>query len=212
VQDHPLVVKDSVALFGLSFGTAIALSVISYSKVVNARCCVCISGSHVHPVNKPMVEIMQSIAMNESRKRVDHKGRLICRDTILPIPQEPGSKVDVGRIRCPLMLVNGDDDQNWATVESADDIAKMMRVAGNDHLLTVLNYPEAGHLIEPPYTPLIRASNFIMAATREKVIMLWGGRTKPHADAQEDSWEKILEFLRQHLVPSYAHSAPQARL
>lgn len=31
------------------------------------------------------------------------------------------------------------------------------------------------------------------------VVMLWGGKTKPHAYAQEDAWEKILAFLWQHL-------------
>lgn len=29
----------------------------------------------------------------------------------------------MGRIKCPLMLVVGEDDQNWATVESAKDVS-----------------------------------------------------------------------------------------
>ena len=29
----------------------------------------------------------------------------------------------MGRIECPLLLVNGDDDQNWATTESAEDVS-----------------------------------------------------------------------------------------
>lgn len=37
---------------------------------------------------------------------------------------------------------------------------EMMEKAGNSHLLTFLSYPNAGHLIEPPYTPHTRASNF----------------------------------------------------
>lgn len=28
----------------------------------------------------------------------------------------------VGRIKCPLLLVNAGDDQNWASVESAEDV------------------------------------------------------------------------------------------
>lgn len=36
----------------------------------------------------------------------------------------------------------------------------MMEQAGNSHLLTILSYPNTGHLIEPPYTPHIRSSNF----------------------------------------------------
>lgn len=41
--------------------------------------------------------------------------------------------------------------------------------------------------------------------------MLWGGQTKPHADAQEDSWKKILEFLQLHLYNAQG-PAPLARL
>ena len=39
--------------------------------------------------------------------------------------------------------------------------------------------------------------------------MLWGGQTKPHADAQEDAWEKILLFLQKHL---YQDIPPEAKL
>lgn len=40
-------------------------------------------------------------------------------------------------------------------------MAQMMRAAGNEHLLTRLDYPGAGHLIEPPYSPHFRATKFI---------------------------------------------------
>lgn len=93
------------------------------------------------------------------------------------------------------MLVVGEDDQNWATVESAKDVSThthkhdyklpMKSIifndaecdlwpaddpddAGNEHLLTILQYPDAGHLIEPPYTPHFRASNFIVPQTQQK--------------------------------------------
>ncbi|XP_035852230.1 peroxisomal succinyl-coenzyme A thioesterase-like [Sander lucioperca] len=108
------------------------------------------------------------------------------------------SIIKVGRINCPVMVVNSHDDQNMATVESSEDMAQMMRAAGNLHLLTRLYYPDAGHLIEPPYTPHFRATKFVKD-TKEKVILLWGGQTKPHSDAQEDSWKKILAFLEQNL-------------
>ena len=43
------------------------------------------------------------------------------------------------------------------------------------------------------------------------VIMLWGGEPKGHAVAQEDSWKRILNFLKEHLCiqPTLA---PQAKL
>ncbi|TNN50970.1 Bile acid-CoA:amino acid N-acyltransferase [Liparis tanakae] len=108
-----------------------------------------------------------------------------------------------------MLLVNGCDDQNGPTVECAEDMAHMMRAAGKEHLLTRIEYPDAGHLIEPPYSPHVRATKFIKNGTREAVIMLWGGQTKPHADAQEDSWSKILAFLQEHL---YSTQNPKAKM
>ncbi|KAL0962686.1 hypothetical protein UPYG_G00343970 [Umbra pygmaea] len=212
LQEHPLVMKDRVAMFGLCLGTTFTLKMAAYSEAVNPRCLVCVSGSHVQNVEKPTSDIYTNFFKNMSSKtRYNEEGHLICRDTILPIPTEPGEKVDMGRIKCPLMLVVGEDDQNWATVESAEDMAQMMHAAGNKHLMTTYRYPGAGHLIEPPYTPLIRASSFKVLLANQKVMMLWGGYTKLHADAQEDSWEKILCFLQLHLYPSH-DPLPQAKL
>ena len=111
---------------------------------------------------------------------------------------------------------------------------EMMEQAGNSHLLTVLSYPNAGHLIEPPYTPHARASLFRSIATREKsrfnlrltksglqtcvlmavsvffaVIVLWGGETVAHSRAQEDAWRKLLVFLKENL---YSGSNPGTTL
>lgn len=57
-------------------------------------------------------------------------------------------------------------------------------------------YPGAGHLIEPPYAPLCRASymsSFGMA-------LVWGGKPKEHAYAQKDSWDRIINFLKTTLI------------
>lgn len=206
LQDHPMVHRDRMALLGLSFGTTITLSMAAYSKIIRPRCCVCISGSHVAPVQGSLIEAFLEFSKNMHKIQMKDN-QAIWREIILPIPTDPKLKVDVGQIKCPLLLITGGDDQNWATVESAEDIERIMEKAGNRHLLQTLNYPGAGHLIEPPYTPHHRASNFLVNG-KEKVIMLWGGQTKPHADAQEGSWKNILAFLQQHLY----FTAPQARL
>ncbi|KAL2102598.1 hypothetical protein ACEWY4_001766 [Coilia grayii] len=209
LQSHPQVCPDRVAALGLSFGTSVTLTMAAYSKTAQPRCCVCISGSHVHPINKSLFEVFEHMKRNMLKARIDENNHVIWRDVILPIPTEPDMKVDVGQIKCPVLIVIGQDDQNWATVESTEDIQQMMERSGNGHLLTVLSYPGAGHLIEPPYTPHVRFSNFITQQQRQKVLMLWGGQTKPHADAQEDSWNKILLFLHTHL---HQDTPPAARL
>ncbi|XP_028972879.2 acyl-coenzyme A thioesterase 1-like [Esox lucius] len=186
VQEHPLVMKDKVALYGLSFGTYVTLRLAAYSKSVSPRCCVCINGSHDPPVHNLLYKLFVHVMHTQNETRSDQEGQVVRRDLILPIPIESKETVDMGRIECPLMMVIGDDDQNWST--SAEDMTQMMRAAGSEHLLTILRYPGAGHLIEPPYTPHTRASIFVMPPKRDKMIMLWGGSPKPHADAQEDPW------------------------
>ncbi|KAI3370575.1 hypothetical protein L3Q82_007144 [Scortum barcoo] len=124
--------------------------------------------------------------------------------------------VKVGRIECSLLLVVAEDDQNRPTSESAQNVSlliwksslntkldpeikEMMERAGNSHLLTILSYPNAGHLIEPPYTPHIRASAFKTVIKCQIIMILWGGETVAHARAQEDAWKKILVFLKKNL-------------
>ncbi|KAJ3612602.1 hypothetical protein NHX12_020870 [Muraenolepis orangiensis] len=210
IQEHPQVISDRVGILGLSLGTSVAITVAAYSKIARPRCCVCVSGSHIYPISTHGV-MEKAMSRNDGKAWKDEENNMIWRNMILPITTDPALKVDVGRIKCPLLLVNGDDDQNWATVESAEDIANMMSVAGNRHLLTTLTYPGAGHLIEPPFTPHIRASNFIIVHSKEKVVMLWGGEPKAHAAAQEDSWRRILTFLKEYLYiqPTLA---PEAKL
>ncbi|XP_066525498.1 peroxisomal succinyl-coenzyme A thioesterase-like [Hoplias malabaricus] len=197
LQDHPMVRRDKLAVFGLSFGAFMTLALVTYSKIIKPQCCVCISGSHFIPENKSLPKIYADFRKSD-KLRIENN-QLIWRNIMLPIPADPSIKVDVGQIKCPLLFVNGDDDQNWPTVECAEDMAQIMEKAENRHLLQVLTYPGAGHLIEVPYTPHHRASNFILQGSNKKVLLVWGGQTKPHADAQEDSWQKILAFFKQHL-------------
>uniref|UniRef100_A0A3Q2CF87 Uncharacterized protein n=1 Tax=Cyprinodon variegatus TaxID=28743 RepID=A0A3Q2CF87_CYPVA len=75
-------------------------------------------------------------------------------------------------------------------------IEERLRSAGKSHLFTRLSYPGAGHLIEPPYSPSVRSSMFGVCCA---VITLWGGHPAPHAAAQEDAWNKILDYFEENL-------------
>ncbi|XP_067446954.1 peroxisomal succinyl-coenzyme A thioesterase-like [Thunnus thynnus] len=202
LQQHPQVLSSRIAMLGLSFGTCIALKMAAYSQVVKLRCVVCISGSHVQPVDGSVKEILEYFQRNAEKTRINEENQVIWRDLLLPIPTDPALKVDVGRLQCPVMLVVAEDDQNWPAPESAQDMKEMMEQAGNSHLLTILSYPNAGHLIEPPYTPHFRASSFKTVGQGQMVMALWGGDTVPHARAQEDAWRKMLAFLQENLYGS----------
>ncbi|XP_065130843.1 peroxisomal succinyl-coenzyme A thioesterase-like isoform X4 [Paramisgurnus dabryanus] len=210
LRNHPKVQKDRLAMLGLSFGGVVTLNMVAYSKIIKPQCCVCISSSHVVPFEKSLFEIFEEMKRNAHKMCVNGDNQFINRNFFQTIPSDLNLKVDVGKIKCPLLLVNGDDDDNCPSVESAEDMKEIMKKAGNHHLLKVLTYPGAGHLIEPPYTPHIRASNFIFHGG-DKVVMVWGGQTKPHAYAQEHAWKKILAFLQKHLYLS-SNGAVKARL
>uniref|UniRef100_A0A3B4B7J4 Acyl-CoA thioesterase 19 n=1 Tax=Periophthalmus magnuspinnatus TaxID=409849 RepID=A0A3B4B7J4_9GOBI len=185
LEQHPQIVGSRIAMWGLSLGTAMTLKMAAYSKVMKLRCAVCYSGSHIQPVNGSTEEILNNFLKNQDKTRINEKQEVIWHD--------------MGRVQCPLLLVVGQDDQNWPAFVSAMDIKKMMEKAGNIHLLTLLVYPDTGHLIEPPYSPHTRASTFRSFESRELYTSLWGGQTVGHARAQEDSWRKSLMFLREHL-------------
>uniref|UniRef100_A0A3B4YB33 Acyl-coenzyme A thioesterase 4-like n=1 Tax=Seriola lalandi dorsalis TaxID=1841481 RepID=A0A3B4YB33_SERLL len=155
------------------------------------KCAVCVSGSHVQPVDGFLKELL-----NAGKTRYNEENQVMFRELLLPIPTDPSLKVDVGRLQCPLLLVVGEDDQNWPAYESAMDMKEMMERAGNSHLLTVLSYLNAGHLIEPPYTP--HFEQFLLCLVFA-VMALWGGETLAHSRAQEDAWRKTLVFLRENL-------------
>ncbi|AWP07914.1 putative acyl-coenzyme A thioesterase 4-like isoform 5, partial [Scophthalmus maximus] len=58
LQQHPQVLGSSIAMLGLSFGTSVTLKMAVYSEVIKLRCAVCISGSHVQPVDGSLEQIM----------------------------------------------------------------------------------------------------------------------------------------------------------
>uniref|UniRef100_I3JUE4 Acyl-CoA thioesterase 15 n=1 Tax=Oreochromis niloticus TaxID=8128 RepID=I3JUE4_ORENI len=172
IRNHPQVIPDRVGILGSSLGSMVAFNLTAYSTIIKPRCIVCISSNHYHP---PGTTLKAGFKILSNRTN------------------------DLSKINCPMLLVNGCDDQNWPTVET---VARLLREGGKEHLLSRLAYPGAGHLIEPPFSPHFRATKFIILNSKEKVILLWGGHTKPHSDAQEDSWRKILSFLQLHLYHS----------
>ncbi|XP_033941543.1 peroxisomal succinyl-coenzyme A thioesterase-like [Pseudochaenichthys georgianus] len=213
LKQYPQILGSRIAMLGLSFGAGVTLRMAVYSKGLKLSCAVCINGSHVQPIDGPLEQMMTYFNKNAYKTRVDENNQVIWRDLMLPIPTDPSLKVDMGRLQCPLLLVVGEDDQNWPTYESAMDMKEMMERAGNSHLLTVLSYKNTGHLIEPPFTPFARASTFKMVTNpRTKVMALWGGELVAHSRAQEDAWRKTLVFLRENLYGGMKHGASFSNL
>ncbi|XP_076464424.1 bile acid-CoA:amino acid N-acyltransferase-like isoform X2 [Babylonia areolata] len=91
-----------------------------------------------------------------------------------------------------LILTSDDDKQVDPKMSNAYQSAYPKN---KRHLLEVVHYPGAGHLLEPPYTPHCRSC--VNPYLGED--LMWGGTPSDHAAAQEDSWSRIQSFLRTHL-------------
>ncbi|XP_065386353.1 bile acid-CoA:amino acid N-acyltransferase isoform X2 [Macaca fascicularis] len=91
-------------------------------------------------------------------------------------------------------VYRGEGDKIINSKAHAEQAIAQLRRHGKNNW-TLLSYPGAGHLIEPPYSPLCCAS-----MTRD-LKLHWGGEVIPHAAAQEHAWKEIQRFLRKHLIP-----------
>uniref|UniRef100_F6VDE1 BAAT/Acyl-CoA thioester hydrolase C-terminal domain-containing protein n=1 Tax=Ciona intestinalis TaxID=7719 RepID=F6VDE1_CIOIN len=90
------------------------------------------------------------------------------------------------------------DDQNITAEYFANLCEKLFKSTRHPDY-KILRYPGTGHLLDPPYSaPCIVAKFELMNA-----VCAWGGTTKPHAKAQEDSWNEIMSFLRLKLCNPY---------
>lgn len=109
-------------------------------------------------------------------------------------PRDPAyraSAIPVEKIRGKVLFVVGEADRSFNSKLFAElALARMPPDSGR-----ILSYPGAGHLIEPPGSPL--CSNSSIRGTPRPVA--WGGEPQPHARAQEQSWQEILQFLELHL-------------
>lgn len=195
---HPKVLGPGVGIVSVCKGAEIGLSVAINLKQITATVLIngpnfVISNPHVYhgQVNQPMpcsIELMSSdvSGLAEFYKVYEHTADENSQ-YFLPIEKAQGH----------FLFIVGEDDKNINSKAHAQRATAQLTRNGKKNW-TLLSYPGAGHLIEPPYSPLCSASRipFVCPAIH------WGGEAIPHAAAQEHSWKEIQKFLRKHLVPA----------
>lgn len=108
---------------------------------------------------------------------------------------DPGAAaIPVERIRCPVLLVSGGQDQLWPSAAMAEQVATRIRSHGGsvEHLC----YPDAGHTVT---LPVIDAPLPLIARLADM-----GGSRAANRAAAESAWLRVLDFLR-----SAAHKNPR---
>ena len=107
------------------------------------------------------------------------------------------ARIPVEKIKRPLLLISGQEDQMWPSALFCRQIAS--RAAHSVHL----SYPGAGHCIFPPHTPTTFNSDFHPQA---KLWFDFGGNPKDNAFARADAWKQTLSFFSENLeIIAFCH-------
>lgn len=104
------------------------------------------------------------------------------------------SAIPTEKIRGKVLFVVGEADRSF----NSKLFAQLAMARMSPESCRLLSYPGAGHLIEPPGSPLCSISS--IRGTPKPVV--WGGEAQAHAKAQEHSWQEIIQFLELQLGPT----------
>jgi dienelactone hydrolase len=99
------------------------------------------------------------------------------------------ARIPVERIKAPLLVVGGHDDQVWPSGAMAQNIAE--RRVGVKHETLALIYSGAGHAIG--------GTGYGPTTQHNEALFKMGGNPADDARAQADAWPKTLAFLKKHL-------------
>lgn len=106
------------------------------------------------------------------------------------------ASIHVEKIRCPILLVSGGDDQVWPSKLYVNRIIQRLTDAFSPISCRHLHYPNAGHGISVPNLPISSPTYF------HPVGKLWfsmGGSRSSDANASLDTWTSLLSFFRETL-------------
>ncbi|XP_068004316.1 acyl-coenzyme A amino acid N-acyltransferase 1-like isoform X2 [Melanerpes formicivorus] len=190
---HPKVRGPGLGVVGVSKGAEVALAMATFLPQVVAT--VWINGTaslHGNPlVYKDL--FMPPIPYCVERVVFTELGAMD-NSAVFDDPQDPAystSAIPTEKIRGKVLFVVGEADRSVNSKLFAQ-LAMARMPPGSCRLLS---YPGAGHLIEPPGSPLCSMSS-LRGSPRP---LVWGGEAQPHAKAQEHSWQEIISFLQLHL-------------
>ncbi|XP_056402460.1 acyl-coenzyme A thioesterase 6-like [Hyla sarda] len=195
LKTHQKVNKERIGVIGLSKGADLAVSMATFLPGIKAV--VSISGCNANSFTPLHCGefVMPCLMFQGEKIKFTEAGELDISES-MDDPSDPNnheSIIPAEKSPAAFLILSGLDDKNWPSATYMEQIVARLR----DHQKNVEYqcYPGAGHLLEPPYFPLCKASHHKLSG----MPMLWGGQTKAHAKAQEDAWKKIQNFFSRHL-------------
>jgi dienelactone hydrolase len=236
LQRHPRALEGGgVGVYGHSFGGGLALAIAAYlpPRLIGAVVSVNHGSALVVPLRHGMRCVQpKHLAFDPCLARVNAEGHgeggwgydepdVAARE---------GKLFPIWASEVPVLLAVGGGDTAFPSVAYAERMRALLRERappGRD--VTIIVYPGAGHLLEPPHAPLARFSRrtaeksglfqtSVAAADPQLVAWLtdpeglidWGGRPAAHAAAQRQHWQDVQSFLGSRLCASARAAAAAA--
>ncbi|XP_026538350.1 bile acid-CoA:amino acid N-acyltransferase isoform X1 [Notechis scutatus] len=196
---NPKVKGPKIGVIGLSKGAEIALAMGTFLEEIAAA--VCINGAtsmngaplHFRDINIPAVPYStEAILINEIG--------LLSSFNVMGDPLDSVhevSAIPVEKAQGHILLVVGEADQSLNSKMFAEMALGRAKKFGRTNC-SLLHYPGAGHMIEPPGSPTC----FLSFLRVSPMPTIWGGESKPHAKAEEHFWKEALKFFELHLGPA----------
>ncbi|XP_078367149.1 bile acid-CoA:amino acid N-acyltransferase-like [Oculina patagonica] len=207
LSNHPKVLPHGIGVHAACYGAWIALLMASL-KMDPVKAIVAIS-PYIVAFPAPFTykgKVSEIIHLENSKKLSTEEGQIwrhaIPTDTSYSpkVSDKYSAVTPVENISCPVLLIYGTGDLVCNADFQVKQTADRLKNHGKEHLCSTLCYPEAGHFIEPPYTPHCYASSSgPIGKWSGDPFLVWGGEKRSHAKAQEDSWPRILSFLQRNI-------------
>ena len=100
--------------------------------------------------------------------------------------------IPVERIKGPVLMVSGRDDQLWPSFELSEIARRRLEAHNHPWPFEHISYPDAGHGMVPPYAPTT-ATTLVHPVNRRTYAR--GGTPKGQIEANVASWRRTLDFL-----------------
>ncbi|XP_006026092.1 acyl-coenzyme A amino acid N-acyltransferase 2-like [Alligator sinensis] len=196
---HPKVRGPGIGVIGVSQGGMVVLSMATFLEQVVAAVWINGASCMYGPSLRYRDIYIPAVPYIPERLIITEMGAL---DNyhVFGDPRDPAhaaSAIPVEKAKGEVLFVVGEADRNFNSKLFAELAIERMKKHGKKNY-TLLSYPGAGHLIEPPGSPLCSIS--VIRGNPKPVH--WGGEPEAHAKAQEHSWEEIIKFLKLHLGSS----------
>jgi len=116
------------------------------------------------------------------------------REGLFRAKNKEDARIKIENASADLLLFAGKQDNIWNAYDGCMEIMDTLRKNGYQHKYELCSYENAGH---PFYAPYIIPAGETYMKVAPRMTFSTGGTLEGNAEAQVDSWDKMLEFFIQ---------------